>query len=158
MLLKLYQYFSSESYKFLHFAADVYALTDPKIILGRVRRNVSDGSYNITGKFRLGIDTDPVHLGFIVEAKCYNPGIGTRKRKSIGVKEILKMLTRLEEQQFGVLVTTSVVTQQAYEALREQGRPVVCVSGTDIIDILFSKNIKTVRQLSDWLSHDYPTS
>ena len=158
MLLKIYRYFSSKSYKFLHFAADIYALTDSKIILGRVRRHSSDGSYNITGKFRLGMDADPVHLGFLVEAKCYNPGIGTRKRKSIGVKEILKMLSRLKDQQFGVLVTTSVVTRQAYDAIREQSHPVVCIAGTDIIDILISNNITRVRQLNDWLTQHYPTS
>ena len=157
MLFKLYRYFSSEPYKFLHFAADIYALTDSKIVIGRVRRHSSDGSYNIIGKFRLGIDADPIHLGFLVESKCYNPGIGTRKRKSIGVKEILKLLSRLEEQQFGVLVTTSVVTQQAYEAIREQNHPVVCIAGTDIIDILISNNITGVSQLTDWLSDNYST-
>ena len=87
-----------------------------------------------------------------MEGKCYNPGIGTRKRKSIGVKEILKLLSRLEGQQFGVLVTTSVVTQQACEAIRKQNHAVVCIAGTDIIDILMSKNITRVRQLTDWLS------
>ena len=158
LLFKLYRYFSSEPYKFLHFAADVYALTDSKITLERVRRHSSDGSYTITGKFRLGIDADPIHLGFLVETKCYNPGIGARKRKSIGVKEILKLLSRLEDQQFGVLVTTSVVTQQAYEAIREQNHPVICIAGTDIIDILMSSNITSVRQLTGWLSDNYPTS
>jgi hypothetical protein len=157
LLLKLYRYFSSEPYKFLHFAADIYALTDSKITLGRVRRHAHDEPYAIDGNFRLGIDADPVHLGFLVEAKCYNPGIGTRKRKSIGVKEILKLLSRLEDPQLGVLVTTSVVTQQAYEAIREQNHPVVCISGTDIIDILMSNNITGVRQLTDWLSDNYPT-
>jgi len=157
MLLELYRYFSSEPYKFLHFAADIYALTDSKILLERVQRHSSDGSYNITGKFRLGIDADPVHLDFLVESKCYNPGIGTRKRKSIGVKEIMKMLFRLEGRQFGVLVTTSVVTQEAYEAIREQSHPVVCIAGTDIIDILMSNNITSLTQLTDWLSDNYPT-
>lgn len=157
MLFKLYGYFSSEPYKFLHFAADIYALTDSKITLGRVRRHTSDGTYSITGDFRLGIDADPVHLNFHVESKCYNPGIGTRKRKSIGVNEASKMLSRLGKRQFGVLVTTSVVTQQAYEAFRDQGRPVICISGTDIIDILISNNITDVEQLAGWLSHHYPT-
>lgn len=156
MLLKLYRYFSSKPYKFLHFAADIYSLTGPGIILGRVRRHLSDGAYNITGNFRLGMDADPVYLGFLVEAKCYNPGIGTRKRKSIGVKEILKMLSRLENRQFGVLVTTSVVTRQAYETIRKQSHAVVCISGTDIIDILMSNNITSVGQLTDWLSDNYP--
>ena len=156
MLFKLYRYFSSEPYQFLHFAADIYARTDSKITLGRVRRHPSGGAYGITGHFRLGIDSDPVHLGFLVEAKCYNPGIGSRKRKSIGVKEILKMLSRLGSRRFGVLVTTSVVTQQAYEAFRKQNHPVVCIVGTDIIDVLISNNISNIAQLTNWLSDNYP--
>jgi len=156
MLFKLYRYFSSDPYKFLHFAADIYALTDSKITLGGVKRHSSDGTYGISGNFRLGIDADPVHLGFLVESKCYNPGIGTRKRKSVGVKEVLKMLTRLENRQFGVLVTTSILTRQAYEAFRKQEHPVICIAGTDIIDILISNNIIDVKQLTAWLSHNYP--
>jgi hypothetical protein len=156
MLFKLYRYFSSEPYKFLHFAADIYALTDSKITLERVRRHSSDGLYNIIGNVRIGIDAEPIHLGFLVEGKCYNPGIGTRKRKSIGVKEILKLLSRLEGQQFGVLVTTSVVTQQAYEAIWKQNHAVVCIAGTDIIDILMSNNITRVSQLTAWLCDNYP--
>ena len=91
-----------------------------------------------------------------MEAKCYTPGIGTRKRKSIGVKEILKMLSRLDNRRFGVLVTTSVVTKQAYEAFRKQNHPVVCITGADIIDVLISNNIDSIAQLTDWLSDNYP--
>ena len=157
MLFKLYRYFSSVPYKFLHFAADMYALTDSKISLGPVRRHSSDGSYGITGKLRFGIDAEPVYLDFLVAAKCYNPGMGTRKRRSVGAKEMLKLLSRLETRQFGVMVTTSVVVWQAYEEFRKQKVPMVCIAGADIIDILISKNITTVRQLTVWLSHHYPT-
>ena len=68
------------------------------------------------------------------------------------------MLSRLESRQVGVLVTTSVVTQQAYEAFRKQNHPVVCIAGTDIIDVLISNNISSVAQLTDWLSDNYPIS
>lgn len=156
MLTTLYRYFSSQPYKFLHFAADVYALTDSKITLGCVRRHSSDGSYAISGEYRLGIDADPIQLAFLVEAKCYNPGIGTRKRKSIGMKELLKMLSRLGNRRFGVMVTTSLVTQQAYEAIRKQNYPVIIIAGSDIIDILISNNITSVEQLIDWLAKKYP--
>jgi len=157
MLFKIYRYFSSEPYTFLHFAADIYALTDSKIRLRRIKRQSSDGSYTISGDFQIGIHDHPVYVGFLVEAKCYNPGIGTRKRKSVGTKEIFKLLARLENQQFGVLVTTSVVTQQAYEELGKQNHPVICITGADIIEILISNKIDTVRQLTDWLAHNYPT-
>jgi len=55
------------------------------------------------------------------------------------------------------MVTTSVVVWQAYEEFRKQKVPLVCIAGADIIDILISKNITTVRQLSDWLTQHYPT-
>ena len=67
------------------------------------------------------------------------------------------MRSRLENRQFGVLVTTSVVTRQAYETIRKQSHAAVCISGTDIIDILMSHKITSVGQLTDWLSDNYPT-
>lgn len=158
MLFKLYRYFSSEPYKFLHFAAGIYSQTDSKIALERARRHASDGAYTVNGEFRLGIDADPVQMGFLLEAKCYNPGIGTRKRKSVGAKEMLKLISRMGKRQFGVMVTTSVVAQQAYEEFRKQNHPVVCIAGADIIDILISNNITSVRQLAEWLSDNYPTN
>lgn len=156
MLIHLYRYFASENYKFLHVAAAIFALTDSKISLGRIRRHSSDGAYTISGDFRLGIDADPVFLKFVLEAKCYNPGIGNRKRKSVGIKELMKLISRLENRHFGVLVTTSVVTRQAYEELRKRNHPVVCIAGADIIDILISNNISTFNQLTDWLFQHHP--
>jgi len=156
MLLKLYRYFCAEPYLFLHFAAQLYARSDARIIPKRVHRMAPDNYNTITGKYRLGIDGSPAFLEFIIAAKCYNPGGGNRKRKSVGEKDIKKLLSRLKNQQFAVLVTTSVVTPEAHEAIQNQNYPVVCIAGTDIITILHSIQIRSVNQLNQWLEDHFP--
>ena len=158
MLLKLYRYFCAEPYQFLHFAAQLYARSDPRIILGRVHRLAPDYYRAISGKYRLGIDDSSTFLRFMIDAKCYNPGIGKRKRASVGEKDIKKLLSRLKTQQFAVLVTTSVLTPEAHALIQKQHHPVVVIAGTDIIKILQSIQIKTVRQLSEWLEDHFPLS
>ncbi|MCP4196576.1 MAG: hypothetical protein GY762_05440, partial [Proteobacteria bacterium] len=56
MLLKLYRYFCAEPYQFLHFAAQLYARSDARIVLDRVRRLAPDMYFTITARYRLGID------------------------------------------------------------------------------------------------------
>jgi hypothetical protein len=158
MLLKLYRYFCTEPYQFLHFAAELYARSDPRIILERVRRVAPDHYNVITGKYRLGIDNCPTFLRFVIDAKCYNPGTGNRKRKSVGEKDIWKLLSRLGRRQYTVLVTTSAVTPDAHEAIQNQNHPVVVIAGTDMVNILQSIQIRTVKQLSAWLDDHFPLS
>jgi len=158
MLLKLYRYFNGESYQFLHFAAELYARSDPRIILERVRRMAPDHYNVIAGKYRLGIDNCPTFLKFVIDAKCYNPGSGNRKRKSVGKKDIEKLSSRLGTRQFTVLVTTSVLTPEAHGAIQNQDHPVVVIAGTDIIKILQSIQIRSVKQLSQWLEDHFPLS
>jgi len=155
MLLKLYRYFASKPYQFLQFAYEIFAMTDPRISLDRIRRAAPDNTYTIVGNYRMGLDADPVQLGFVLESKCYNPGTGTRKRRSIGNKEIVKLLSRLKHRQFGVLVTTSVVAPQIYADVKKQNRPIVCITGSDMIDILRSIRIDSVKKLGHWLRDHY---
>lgn len=155
MLLKLYRYFYADAYTFLHFAAQLYARSDPRIKLGRVRRVAPDHYNIITAQYRLGIENN-IYLSFAIDAKCYNPGTGNRKRKSVGEKDIEKLLSRLERHHFAVLVTTSVVTPEAHEAILNQNYPVVCIAGMDIVRILRSIQIRTVKQLTEWLEDYFP--
>jgi hypothetical protein len=101
------------------------------------------------------LNVDPVYTDFVLEAKCYNPGLGDRKRKSIGDKEIEKILRRIQDRRFGVLVTTSVIAEPAYQHARDRRLPVIFLCGRDLVDILVSKNIASVKQLSDWLAKSY---
>ena len=59
--------------------------------------------------------------------------------KSVGVKELSRLLSRLRHRQFGILITTSYLASQAYTELKEDKHPVVIISGIDIVDTLKSR-------------------
>jgi hypothetical protein len=156
MLFKLYRYFSLDPYKFIFFAADIYGMAEARTAVDRIVRHASDGEYNAVGHYRMGLRSDPIAVEFILEAKCYNPGIGNRKRKSIGVKEIKRLMSRINKRRLGVMVTTSIVAKQAYQEARRQKYPIIFICGVDIVDVLISKGVDTVKQLNDWLIKTYP--
>ncbi len=103
----------------------------------------------------MGVESDPVHVDFALEAKCYDPGLEAGNPKQIGVKEVARLIARLRHRQFGVIVTTSVVGKQAYTEMRDDGHPVVVISGRDIVDILVAAGFKTKEQLSGWLANEF---
>ena len=64
----------------------------------------------------------------------------------------------LRHRQFGVLVTTAAVARQAYEEVREDGHPIVFMSGKDIADVLVDNGYSDLRRLREFLSAEFPTS
>ncbi len=46
------------------------------------------------------------------------------------------LISRLRARQFGVLVTTSQLAEQAYQEIREDGHPIVVIAGGDIVEVL----------------------
>jgi Restriction endonuclease len=40
---------------------------------------------------------------------------------SVGVKELARLISRIKHREFGVLVTTSYVNEQAYREVRDDG-------------------------------------
>jgi len=65
-----------------------------------------------------------------VEAKCYDTHNG------VGVKEMSRLISRIKHRQFGILITTSYVNAQAYKEIKEDGHPILVISGEDICKIL----------------------
>lgn len=108
-------------------------------------RPVRDGGRDAIGKYLIGRGTSSVAVDFSMEAKCYNPS------SSVGVKELSRLISRLRHRQFGVLVTTSWVNAQAYKEIKEDGHPIIVISGGDIIRILKEKGISSREVLNAWL-------
>ena len=109
-------------------------------------RPVRDGGRDAIGKYLIGQGTSSVAVDFAMEAKCYNPS------NSVGVKELSRLISRLRHRQFGVLVTTSWVNIPAYKEIKEDGHPVIVISGGDIIRILKEKEgISSREALNAWL-------
>ena len=153
MLSLIFNYFSTKKNgedDFEKFAAEVYRLSNSNIIIDEVTRSKKDGGRDAIGRHRLGIKSDPVYVIFSLEAKLYNPGYNN-KRNSIGVKEVSRLISRIRNRQYGVLVTTSMISRQVYEEVRSDKHPIVFISGKDIVDILIKVGINSNSSLNNFL-------
>ena len=155
-LLKIiYEYFSSEPTLFEYLAAEIYRMTDSKILIDEVTRGTIDGGRDAIGRIKLGLNDDPIFAEFAIEAKCYNPGVLDKKINTVGVREVSRLISRIRNRQFGVLVTTSAVGKQAYDEVRTDGHPIIFLSGKDIVKILIEKGINTTHTLREYLKENY---
>ena len=86
-----------------------------------------------------------------MQAKCYDPFGG-----GLGVKDTSRLISRIKNRQFGVLVTTSYICNQAYEEVLEDNHPVVFITGKNIVDLIFERlEIRTVETLKKWLIDEF---
>lgn len=104
-----------------------------------------DGGRDAVGHYRIGEGPSAVLVEFALEAKCYT-------EKSVGVKELSRLISRLRHRQFGVLVTTTYVASQAYQEIKEDQHPIVIISAVDIARLLIRGGIKSVDEVDAWLS------
>ena len=151
----IFEYFSSEPTLFEYLAAEIYRMTDSKIIIDEVTRGAIDGGRDAIGRIKLGLNDDPIFAEFAVEAKCYNPGILDKNINTVGVKEVSRLISRIRNRQFGILVTTSAVARQAYDEVRTDGHPIIFLSGKDMVKILIAKGINTIPTLKEYLRENY---
>ena len=94
---------------------------------------------------------DRIALDFALEAKCYAAENG------VGVKELSRLISRLRHRQFGILVTTSFLCNQAYQELRSDRHPVVVIAAADIAAILVKAGLGTPEAVREWLVGEFPT-
>lgn len=111
-----------------------------------------NGRRDAVGHHRIGPAADPVKAEFALGAKCYAPD------HAVGVKETSRLISRLRFRQFGILVTTSWVHQQAYKEIRDDGHPVVILSARDLVELLRGKGLGTAAEVADWLEARFPRS
>ena len=137
----IHKSFSKNPFEFEKFAAWLFQMHDSKVSIDEITRNTVDGGKDARGRYSLGLKSDPIYLDFALEAKCYSP------KKSVGVKETSRLISRIKHRQFGVLVTTSAVARQAYSEIREDQHPILIISGADIVEILKDKGMSTVTDV-----------
>ncbi len=147
MLDKIHAYFSDNPFKFEACAARIAEMMLPAIAGDMdLTRAVKDGGRDATGRYRIGEGPSAVLVDFALEAKCYAPG------KSVGVKELSRLISRLRHRQFGILVTTSFVGLQAYQEIKEDQHPIVIICGKDIVQLLIRRGIGNLAALDTWLN------
>ena len=105
------EYFAERPY-FEACAAELFRMQAPAVETIDVTRPSRDGGRDAVGHYAIGPLADRVRLDFALEAKCYQPGT------PVGVRRGLSLISRLKYRQFGVLLTTSHVNEQAYKEIR----------------------------------------
>jgi hypothetical protein len=155
LLELIFEYFEDEPTLFEFLAAEIFRMTDSRIIIDEVTRGTIDGGRDEIGRIKLGLNEDPIFAEFALEAKCYSPGVKNKKINTVGVKEVSRLISRIRNRQFGILVTTSAISKQAYEEVRRDGHPIIFLSGNDIVNILIEKGINNETVLQSYLNDNY---
>lgn len=141
----IYQHFTSAPHRFESFAADLWLMSDQRVVSIDVTRPTRDGGRDAIGQLLIGPRSDPIVLDFALEAKCFHAANG------VGVREVSRLVSRIRARQFGVLVTTSYLADQAYQEIREDGHPIVVIAGRDIVEILSKVGLRTVDEVLNYL-------
>ncbi|SDO98657.1 Restriction endonuclease [Lutimaribacter pacificus] len=155
MLEVVWQHFKDAPRAFEAFAARVFQMHDPRVIIDEVTRASVDGGRDAIGRYLLGLSEDPVYAEFSLEAKCYRPPLNGASANTIGVKEVARLISRIRHREFGVLVTTSVIGRQAYEEVREDRHPIIFLSGKDITEILTASGFNTPETVKELLAREF---
>jgi Restriction endonuclease AspBHI N-terminal/Restriction endonuclease len=141
----IYSHYQENPFGFEKVAAEIWKMSNLQDSTYDLTRHYRDGGRDALGFIHLGPKNDPIKLSFALEAKCYKPG------NSVGVKETSRLISRIKHREFGIIVTTSYVDQSAYKEIRQDGHPVVIISGSDICNILKNCGVATRDQVLEWL-------
>lgn len=125
-------------------AAELLPLIDARFINIKVTREVRDGGRDVLAEYEVGHGDHAIPLQVSVEAKLWS------EASAVGVKPMMRLVSRLKHRDFGVFITTSYFDKTVQQELIEDGHPVILVSGGDIARILISK-AKGGPELEHWL-------
>jgi hypothetical protein len=154
----VWEHFKERPHGFEMFAARIYQMHDPRVIIDEITRTSVDGGRDAIGRYLMGLVEDPVYAEFALEAKCYRPSTSGDGVNRVGVSEVARLISRIRHREFGVLVTTSIVGQQAYKEVREDRHPIVMIAGGDISNILMKSGFNTPELVKDLLAREFPLS
>ena len=138
----VYNQFKANPHDFEDFAAKIFAMDDDRVIIDEITKRSRDGGRAAIGRYRLGMKKDPVYVEFALEAKCYKPG-----GSSVNVKDTSRLISRIRNRQFGVVVTTSVIGKQPLKEIRLDKHPIIFITGKDIAEILISHGYSTIKSV-----------
>lgn len=146
-LKQIRKHYQNNPYGFENCAKDILEKMDERFQDFSLTRPWRDGGRDALGYYVIGSESKanyPLRIDCAMEAKCY------AENHSIGVREMSRLISRIRYRQFGVLVTTSYVNEQAYKEVMEDGHPILIMSATDIANVLRRNAITSINVL-DWL-------
>jgi len=74
----------------------------------------------------------------------------------MGKHLVSRLISRLRHRQFGVIITTSWLHDQAYKEIVEDGHPVMILAGRDIVELLRETGLQDSNALTTWLNMSFP--
>lgn len=146
-LKKIREYYTNFPQGFENCAKDILEKTDEKFQEFELTRPWRDGGRDALGYYVIspgGKANYPLRIDCALEAKCYS------EKNSVGVREMSRLISRIRYRQFGVMLTTSYVDNQAYKEVIEDGHPILIISATDIAQVL-RKSAITSSNIEEWL-------
>lgn len=146
----IYEYFRSNPVGFEACAARLWQMQAPRVSRYDLTRPSRDGGRGAIGFYTLGPGQDSIELAFALEAKCFAP------TTPVGVEAQSRLISRIRPRQFGVLVTTSYVAEQAYRELRDDEHPVIVLAGRDLVKILADHQLGSSAAVRAWLEREFP--
>lgn len=155
ILETVWDHFKHAPRAFEAFAARLFKMHDSRVIIDEVTRAVNDGGRDAVGRYQMGFGEDPIYVEFSLEAKCYRPPTNGRCANAVGVRDVSRLISRIRNRQFGVLVTTSVVGRQAYQEVRQDGHPIIFVCGKEIAELLTTSGLNTPELVKDMLEREF---
>ncbi len=129
-------------------ATDIVSKMDSNFVDFSLTRPWRDGGRDAIGLYEIktgGKANYPLKIDCALEAKCYSPS------NSVGVREMSRLISRIRYRQFGILVTTSYVDNQAYKEVVEDEHPILIVTASDIACILRNSAINS-SNIDNWIN------
>ncbi|HWW64459.1 MAG TPA: restriction endonuclease [Sphingomonadaceae bacterium] len=148
----IHRFFSDDPHGFEQCAAELARMMLPDITSLDLTRRSRDGGRDGIGQMRIGTGTSAILVDFALEAKCY------AATHAVGVREMSRLISRLRHRQFGILVTTSCVDEQAYKEIKEDGHPIIVIAASDIARLLKETGYGTPLAVRSWLERSFPSS
>lgn len=147
---EIHSYFDKRPHDFEACSAAIARLLLPNIATLDLTRPSRDGGRDAKGTLRLGEGSASITVDFALEAKCY------AITKSVGVKQMSRLISRLRHRQFGILVTTSYLDVYAYKEIKEDQHPIIVISARDIAELLKRNGKGDVSNVRAWLQSEFP--
>lgn len=141
-------YFKNNPSKFEACAVKIVEMMDINFKDFDLTRPWRDGGRDAIGKYVISsgnVNANyPLTIDCALEAKCYSEGTG------VNVKNMSRLISRIKYRQFGIIVTTSYVSNQAYKEVVEDGHPILILTCSDIAYIL-ARNMIDSKSIKNWL-------
>lgn len=147
----VYRFFAEDPFGFERCAAELARMMLPSIAGLDLTRRSRDGGRDGIGQYRIGAGPSAILVDFSLEAKCY------ALTHAVGVREMSRLISRLRHRQFGILVTTGCVDEQAYREIKEDQHPIVVIAAADIARLLKENGYGTPAAVRAWLEQSFPS-